>query len=121
MGSDLHHCAKLNQGNLEERWHRSIRCGRIPQCNIPHNLLILSLTRLNLQTLVIHLVNIPSGLHVVQDVILQLRHWLQRVPYVLILLNISNDLSSFGTFSKVNEVSLLDNGRNAILNECQIS
>lgn len=119
MRSGLPRCAN-STSDLEERGHRSIRCGRVPQSNVPHNLLILSLTRLNLQTLVIHLMYIPSSLHVIQDVVLQLRHRLQRVPHILILLNISNDLSSLGTFSEVDEVSLLNNGRNAVLDKSQV-
>jgi hypothetical protein len=42
--------------------------------NVPDNLFILTLARLYLQTLVIHLMHITSSLHVTQYVILQFRH-----------------------------------------------
>jgi len=40
--------------------------------NVPHYFFILSFTRLNCQTLLIHLVHIPGSLHIAQYILLQL-------------------------------------------------
>lgn len=64
--------------------------------------------------------DISCGAHVVEDILLQLRHRLQAVRDVLILLNISNDFCSLGSFSKVDEVVLFQIGGYTIFNEGEI-
>lgn len=64
--------------------------------------------------------HVTSRLHVAQDVILQLRHRLQRVGHVLVLLNVADHLGRFRPLGKVDEVRLFNDGRNAVLNEGKI-
>lgn len=71
---------------------------------IPRNLLILSLSRLYCQTFVIHLMYIARSLHVAQDVILKFGHRLQGIWHILILLDVADDLCSFGAFGEVDRV-----------------
>lgn len=87
---------------------------------LPHNLLVFSFPRLNLQALVVHLVHVAGSLHVAQDVVLQLRHRLQRVGDVLVLLDVADHLGRLCTLGKVDEVGLLDNRRDAVLDEGKI-
>lgn len=86
----------------------------------PRDLLILPLPRLDGQTLVIHLVHVARLLHVAQDVLLQLRHRLKRVRHVLVLLNVTDHFGRFGALGEVDEVRLLDDGRDAIFDESQV-
>lgn len=62
--------------------------------------------------------HIASRLHVAQYVILQVGHRFENVRNVLILLDISNDVGSFGPFSKVDEVCTFDYGGYAVFNKC---
>lgn len=63
---------------------------------------------------------IASRLHVRENVFLEFRNRLQWIGYILILLNITNDLCSLATFGEINEVRLLDLRRNTILDKSQI-
>jgi len=100
--------------------HDAVQRGMIPQRYVPHNLLVLTLSRFNRKTLVVHLVNIPRGLHVAQNVILQLRDRLQGIPHVLVLLDVPDDFRSLCPLGKVNQVSLLDDRGYAVLDEREI-
>lgn len=62
--------------------------------------------------------HIASRLHVAQYVILQVGHRFENVRNVLILLDISNDVGSFGPFSKVDEVCAFDYRGYAVFNKC---
>ena len=64
--------------------------------------------------------NIASSLHVGQDVVLQLRHRLQGVGYVLELLNVTDNLGCLCPFGKVDKAGLLDDGRDTILNKGEV-
>ena len=88
--------------------------------HVPHNLLVLPLAWLYLQTLVVHLVHVTGRGHVAQDVVLELGHGLKRVGYILVLLDVANHLGRLGPLGKVDEVGLLDDGGNAILDEGEI-
>ena len=88
--------------------------------SVPCNLLIFSLARLHLQTCVVHFVYVARRLHVREDVILQLRHRLQRVRYVLVLLDVADHLGSLRTLGEVDKVGLLDQRGDTILDERQI-
>lgn len=90
------------------------------QCHIPHDLFIFSLTRFHHQTLVVHLVNVSSSLHVGQDVVLEIRNRVQGVWRVLVLLYVSDDLCSLCTLGKVDEVGLLNNRGDTILDKSKI-
>lgn len=92
----------------------------ITRRNIPDNLLILSFSRLNLQTLVVHLMHISRRLHITQNVVLQLGYWLQGVTHILVLLDITNHLSGLRSLGEVDEISLLDDGGDAVFDEGQI-
>ena len=50
--------------------------GDLSQSNIPHYLFVFSLTWLYCQTLLVHLMHIPSCLHIAQYILLQLWYWL---------------------------------------------
>lgn len=90
------------------------------QCHIPHDLFVFSLAGFYHQTLVVHLVDISSSLHVGQDVVLKIRDRVQRVWRVLVLLDVSDDLCSLCALGKVDEVGLLDNRGNTVLDESKI-
>ena len=64
--------------------------------------------------------HIASMLHVGQNVLLQLRYALKRIGHILILLDIADDLRSLCALSEIDEVGLLDDGRDAVLNESKI-
>lgn len=87
---------------------------------IPHNLLVFALTRLNLQTLVVHFMHVSRGLHIAQDVVLQLGNWLQRVAHVLVLLDVADDFGRLCPLGKVNQVRLLNDGGDTVLDKCKI-
>ena len=89
--------------------------------HVPCNLLVLALTRLNGQTHLVHFVHIACGLHVRQNVVLQIGHRLQWVRHVLILLNVANHLGRLCALGKVDQIRLLDQGRDTVLDECKIS
>lgn len=86
----------------------------------PRDLLILSLPRLDGQALVIHLMHITRRLHVAQDVVLQLRHGLERIRHVLVLLDVTDHLSRLGALGEVDKVRLLDDGRDTVFDEGQV-
>lgn len=64
--------------------------------------------------------DVASGLHVTQNVILQLVYALQTIRHVLVLLDVANDFGGLGALRKVDELRLLDDGRNTVLDERQI-
>lgn len=99
---------------------RAICGGTVPQCYIPHNLLVLTLAWLDLQALVVHLMHISRSLHVAKDVVLQLGHRLQGVSHILVLLDVTNHLCRLCPLGEVDQVSLLDDGGYAILNEGKV-
>ena len=65
--------------------------------------------------------HVSSSLHVTQDVVLEFWHKLERIRHVLVLLNITNHLGGLRPLCEVDQISLLDDGRNTILNEGKIS
>ena len=64
---------------------------------------------------------ISGCLHVAQDIVLQITDRLERVRHVLILLDVSNDISGLGSFGEVDQLGLLDDRRDAIFDERQVS
>lgn len=63
---------------------------------------------------------VTCRLHVAEDVFLQLRHWLQRIRHILILLDIANDFGRLRTLRKVDEVCAFDQRGNTVFDECQV-
>lgn len=63
---------------------------------------------------------IARSLHVAQDVILKFGHRLQGIWHILILLDVADDLCSFGAFGEVDGVESFDDRGNAVLDEGQI-
>lgn len=61
--------------------------------------------------------HIASRLHVAQHVILQVGHRFENVRYILILLNVSNDVGGFGSLGEVDEVCTFDYGGYAVLDK----
>ena len=61
--------------------------------------------------------NITSSLHVARDVILQVSHGFQGVGHALILLDVADDLGSFGAFGKVDQIGAFDDGGNTVFDE----
>jgi len=86
----------------------------------PCNLLVLPFPGLDLQTLVVHLVDVTGCLHVAQNVILQIPDRLQRVRHVLVLLHVADDIRSLGPFGEVDQIGLLDHRGDTVFNEGQI-
>ena len=64
--------------------------------------------------------HIARRLHVREDVLLQFRHRLQRVRYVLILLDVANDFGRLCALGKVDEIGAFDQRRNTVFDECQV-
>lgn len=88
--------------------------------SLPCDLLILPLSWLNLQTALVHLMDITSGLHISQDIFLKLRDTLQAVRHVLVLLNVTDDLGSLCALGEIDELRFLDDGGNAVFDESKI-
>jgi hypothetical protein len=95
-------------------------CGERFALNIPSNLLILPLPRLHLQTHLIHLMHIPSSPHITQNILLQLRHGLQRVRHILVLLDVADDFGGLCAFGKIDQVGLFDDIWDAFFDEGEI-
>ena len=88
---------------------------------VPCNLLILPLPRLHAQALFIHLLHIGVHLlHRIEDILLQLRHGLQRVRRVLVLLDVADDLGRLGALGEVDEVRALDDGGDTVFDEGEV-
>ncbi len=64
--------------------------------------------------------HIPRCLHIVEDVILQVAHRLQRVWHLLVLLNLPNHFRRFRPLGEIDEVGLLDDRRDPVFNEGQV-
>lgn len=64
--------------------------------------------------------NITSSLHVAQDIILKVGNGPERVWNILILLNVTDDFSCLGPFSKVYEIGALDHRWDAVLDKRQV-
>lgn len=88
--------------------------------NQPRNLLIFPLPGLHIQALLVHLVHVSGGLHVAQNVFLQLGHRLQRVCDILVLLNVADDFRCLGTLGEVDEVRRFDKGWHTIFDEREV-
>lgn len=88
--------------------------------SIPCNLLILALAGFNLETSVVHVVYVPGGLEVAEDVILKFGHRLEEIGDVLVLLDVSDDLGGLGSLVEVDQFGWCERG-NAVLDERQIS
>lgn len=87
---------------------------------VPCDFFIVPLSRLHCQTLIVHFMYIARSLHVAQDVVLKLRHWLEGVRHILVLLDVADDLCRFGPFGKVDVVRAFDDRGNAVLDEGQV-
>lgn len=99
----------------------AVGTGYVNQSNIPHDLLVFSLTWLYRQTLFIHLMHVPRSLHVAQYILLQFWYRLQGVGHVLILLDITYNLGCLGSLGEVDQRRLFNNGWNTIFDECEVS
>lgn len=87
---------------------------------LPCNLLIFPFPWLYSQALIVHLMHIARCLHIAENVILQVSNRLQGIRHLLVLLDLSNDFSGFGSLGEVDQVGLLDDRRNSVLDERQI-
>jgi hypothetical protein len=56
----------------------------------------------------------------VQNPLLKIRHRVERVGYVLILLYVADDFGSLGSFREIDQLCILDNRCNAILDKGEI-
>ena len=83
---------------------RKRKDGRIVILDIPRNLLVLALPRLDLQAAVVHLVHVAGRLHVAEDVVLDLRHGHVLVRRVLVLLDVADDFGRLGALAEVDQV-----------------
>ena len=88
--------------------------------NQPRDLFVLPLPRLDLQTLLVHLVHIACRLHVVQYVILEIGDGLEWVGHILIILDISDNIGGFDALRKIDKVCAFDDRGNAVFNEGQV-
>lgn len=61
--------------------------------------------------------HIPRRLHITQDILLQLRHRLERVGHVLVLLDVADYLCRLGALGEVDKGGLLDDGGDTIFDE----
>lgn len=61
--------------------------------------------------------HITRGLHITQNILLQLRHRLERVGHVLVLLDVSDHLGGFRALGEVDERGFLDDGGDAVFDE----
>lgn len=86
---------------------------------IPCNLFILAFPGLDLETSVVHVVNIARGLEVTKDIVLEFADRLEEVGHVLILLDVADDFGSLGPLVEVNQLGGSEGG-NTILDEGQI-
>lgn len=85
------------------------------------NLFFFTLTRLDLQTLAVHLLDVATVSHMIGNPLLKLRDRVQTVRYILVLLDIADHFGRLSPFGEVDELGILDQRRNAILNEGQVS
>lgn len=54
--------------------------------------------------------HVARGLHVAENVVLQVSDRFERIRHVLVLLDVPNDLCCFGTLGKIDLIVLLDDG-----------
>lgn len=71
--------------------------------DLPRNFLVFSLSWFQAQGQVVHIIDIPSRLHVCNDIILKLRNRLQRIRYGLILLNLSDNIGGLHAFVEIDQ------------------
>ena len=64
--------------------------------------------------------HISSVFHIAQYVFLQVADGLEGVWDVLVLLDVSDDISRFGAFGEVDQVGLFDDGGYAVFDEGQV-
>lgn len=64
--------------------------------------------------------HIARRLHVGENVVLQLGHWLQRVRHILVLLNVTDNFGCLRALGEVDEVGLFDQGGYAVLDEGEV-
>ena len=98
---------------------RKRKDGRIVILDIPRNLLVLALPRLDLQAAVVHLVHVAGRLHVAEDVVLDLGNGDVLIWRVLVLLDVADDFGRLGPLAEVDQVRLRQGG-NAVLDESQV-
>lgn len=94
-----HRLSQDSNGGCKQQGALVSACG----FSIPCNLFILTLPGLDLQTPFVHVVYVASTLKVTEDVILELPDRLQKVRYVLVLLNITNDFCGLGPLIEVDQ------------------
>ena len=64
--------------------------------------------------------HIARALHIVENILLQLWHRLQRVWHFLVLLNVLDDLGRFGPLGEIDQIRRFDDGWNAVFDKCQV-
>jgi hypothetical protein len=64
--------------------------------------------------------NVASTRHISQDIVLEFGNWLQSIWYILVLLDVPDDLGGLRSLRKVDELRFLDDGRDTVLNERQV-
>lgn len=86
----------------------------------PCNLLIFPLSRLYYQALFVHFVYVACRLHVAQYIVLEVADRFKWVWHILILLDVTDNLSCLSPFGKVDQIGLLDDRWNTVLDERQV-
>lgn len=64
--------------------------------------------------------DIARGLHVTQDVILEVADGFEGVGDVLVLLDVPDDFGGLGAFGEIDEVGAADDGGDAVFDEGQV-
>lgn len=101
----------------------SEQCSQWPEVRLglPCNLLIFSLPRFNLAATIVHLVDVTGVFLLVGNVALNLGYRLEGIVDVLVIHDLANHFCRLRSFVEVYEVRVLDYGRDALLDEDQIS
>lgn len=103
-----------NREKKEAKTYHDHNSSRNHQCknrsvihsSIPRYFLIFAFSGLNLKTAIVHFVHITGRLHIAKYVVLQLRHGVERVRRILILLNVADHLSRLGSLVEVDQMRL---------------
>lgn len=87
--------------------------------SIPRNLLVFSLPGFHLQAPLVHIMHVASGLHIAQNVVLQLRNGLEEVGHVLVLLDISNNFGGLEALVEIDQIGRCV-GRDTVFDERKV-
>jgi hypothetical protein len=105
--------SKRREGHAAEARH-------LAQSNVPHYLFVFPLARLHRETALVHLMHIPSRLHITQYILLQLWDRLQGVRHVLVLLYVTDYLGGLSPLGEVYQRRLLYDRWDPVLDEREV-